>query len=396
MPVRRIQREEVLECRKIQGVAFVSSMNVAEQEKRIAEDGNPAGNYIAHFNDEGVITACMELPAYQMRYDGHWVPMVGVGGVASLPEYRQGGAVRQLMQATLREMVDSGAVFSALYPFSHRYYRKFGYELSQLLLEYELPTEALSQFRYRGKARMVQPGRDAAALSAIFDAHYGRYNMQVQRDDKRWADLIGKDPYKDRCYTYLLEDEAGPCAYVSLSAEDGQDNEKIGNVREIGYVKPQGLTDVLGLLYRLEAQYKKLRIRLPDDVPLAALLDESYDLTPTWRQHIMARVIRVQRALELKQHTDGADYTLRVRDDGIPENDCAFHVRCDGGKVSVEKAQDREDIDLTVDVYTMTQLLLGFLSIDEALYKPDVRVCGNLDTLRHVFMKRPVFLTEGF
>ena len=194
----------------------------------------------------------------------------------------------------------------------------------------------------------------------------------------------------------MLEDDDGPSAYVVLAAEEAGPYGKAGNVREIAFSHPQGLRDVLGFLYRLSAQYVKLRITLPDDIPLTSLIDESYDLKVNYSNHQMTRVIHVQKALELKRHFEGAAYTLRVQDDCIAENDGAYCVRCDNGRVTAEKKEGFEDADLTVDVRTLAQLLLGFLSIDEAMYKTDVQVNANLETLRSVFAKQQVFLTDHF
>lgn len=395
MPVRKIKREELLECEKIQSIAFAYPLDTAELARLIATEPDPADPYIGYFDEENTVTACMELPAYHVRYEGHWVPMVGVGAVASLPEYRFGGAVRQMMHAALRQMVEDGVVFSSLYPFSHPYYRRFGYELCQMTTEYEIPIESLSGFRYHGKARMVRTGDAIDGLKAVFDAHFARCNMPVRREERHWKRVLGDDTFKDRIYTYLLEDEEGPSAYVVLAAENDGPNKRIGNVREIAFVRPQGLGDVLGLLYRLAAQYKRVRIHLPDDVPLAALLGESYGLQGKYPNQQMTRVISVEKALALKRHPEGAAYTLRVHDEGIPENDGVFCVRCEGGAVSVRKTA-HDTADLTVDVRTLAQLLLGYLAVDEALYKPDVRVEAKLDTLRSVFVKRPVFLTDHF
>lgn len=396
MPVRNIKQEELLECKKIQSIAFVYSMDTAKTEQEITE-GTYANNHLmGYFNDKNVLTACMELPEYQARYEDSWVKMVGIGGVASLPEYRFGGAIRQIFLEAFRQMRESGTVFSSLYPFSHKYYRKFGYELCQSSTGYEVPVEALSKFRYEGKVRMVQSDDSMEALKTIFNAHFLRYHLAIQRQEQDWKNLLGKDCYKDRVYTYLLEDEAGPSAYVVLAAKDAENFEKKAYVRELAFVRPQGLQDLFGLLYRLSAQYSKACLTLPEDIPLAALLDDPYGMNIRYENLQMTRVINVQKALELKAHFEGAAYTLRVQDEVIPENDGVFSLCCKDGIVTAEKLPDADSADLTVDVRTLAQLLLGYLSIDEAVYKKDVQVHANLETLRRIFIKKPVFLTEHF
>ena len=221
---------------------------------------------------------------------------------------------------------------------------------------------------------MLRPGDPIDGLKTVFDAHFLRYNMAIRREERHWKRVLGEDTYKERVYTYLLEGEDGPSAYVVLAAEDAGPFEKAGNVREIGFVRPEGLRDVLGFLYRFAAQYGKLRIPLPDDIPLTSLVDESYDLKVVYSNHQMTR----------------------VRDDGIAQNDGVFCVRCTNGEVAVEKKAGVANVDLCVDVRTLAQLLLGFLSVDEAMYKADVQVNSNIETLRGVFTKRGVFLTDHF
>ena len=47
---------------------------------------------------------------------------------ATLPEFRKMGYFRTVMHTALRKMRDEGFVLSMLYPFSHEYYRQFGFE----------------------------------------------------------------------------------------------------------------------------------------------------------------------------------------------------------------------------------------------------------------------------
>lgn len=399
MSVRQLKtKEELLECGRIQSIAFVSSWDKEEAQKNLEKpDQHPIATF-GHFNDDNVLTAAIMLPGYQMRYESHWVPMVGVGGVASLPEYRFGGAIRQIFQTALRWMWDRGTVFSSLYPFSHTYYRKFGYELCQLSTQYQLPVESLSGFRCACQVRMYAPGQDLAPFQEIYNAHLANYNLSIQRENRHWENILGNDPCKQRLYTYLLEDGAGPLAYVVLAAEDSDPFSKTGNVKELAFARPEGLYQVLGLLYRLSAQYSKFRLVLPGDVPLFSLIPESYDLSFSAYEQPMARVIHVDKALERKAPGEGESYALRVKDELLPENNGLFQVAQNQGVVSVTKLPDSNSVqaDLTLDIRVLAQLLLGYLSLEEALYKPGVVLSSKREILETAFPKRNVFLTEHF
>src|SRR5947207_248211 len=58
------------------------------------------------------------------------LPMGGICHVATLAAERNKGYASALMRDALRAMRAQGLCTSVLFPFSFRYYRKFGYELA--------------------------------------------------------------------------------------------------------------------------------------------------------------------------------------------------------------------------------------------------------------------------
>lgn len=394
MPVREIRPEERADFERLESIAFASPLSEEDLRRRLERE--PEAVCLGHFDSAGTLTAGMVLPEYQMRYEDRFVPMVGVGGVASLPEYRYQGAIRRVFEAAFARMREGGAVFSALYPFSHPYYRQFGYELCQLTARYTLPVDALRSFRCEATVRRIEPGDPFDGLQAVYDAHFARCNMAIRREARHWQGLVTKEPLRERVYTYLLQDAQGPCAYVVFAAQNVGEYSKEMRVREIAFAHPKGLRDALGFLYRLAPQYGKAILTLPDGVPLHAVLPESYDASADIFSHPMARVVDLPRALALKPHPAGAAYTLRVHDAMIPGNDGLFAVQCEAAGVSVRRLEADAPADLEAGVQQITQLLLGFLSLDEALYSPQVTLRASGDVLRRIFVKRPVYLTEFF
>lgn len=397
LPVRMIKKEELIECEKIQSIAFAYSLDTKKSENKDSEDPNQDSSHIGFFNDENVMTACMEMPEYKVNYDGNIVKMVGIGGVASLPEYRFGGAVRQTIEVAIRQMADNGAVFSSLYPFSHSYYRKFGYETCQMSKEFQFPIEAISNFRYTGEARMLKSGDSTDELNAIFESYFGQYNLSIKRNKREWEKILSDDPYKDRVYTYLLKNDDGNSAYIVIEAKDAKDSDdKIAMIREVAFTNPQGIKDVLGFIYRLSAQYTKIHMYLPDNIPLHSIMDESYNLDISYSNQQMTRVINVEKALELKRYFNDTEYTIKVSDSLIDSNNGVFSVSSKNGKTEVKQLSDNSIADLELDIRTLAPLLLGFLTIEEAMYKDDIKVNSNLETLKRNFIRRHVYLTDHF
>lgn len=395
MPVREItKKEELLECQRIQSIAFVSPWDREEAGKNLEFPSKDP--MLGHFDGEGRLTACLALPAYTACYQGRDVALVGVGGVASLPEHRRGGAVRSLFQTSLEQMWQKGAAFAALYPFSHSYYRKFGFELCQSALCVKVPVQALEGFSCTCQVRQVLPGDPTAPLEEVYGARLGRYNLAIRREARHWQGLLGKAPLKERRYTYLLEDGEGPLAYVVFTAREEAPYSKAGYVRELAYKTPGGLAQALGFLHRLAAQYECFYLEnLPGDVPLAALVPGCYDLKAYWKELPMARIVRVEEALLAKDPGEGRSYTLAVEDRELPQNNGLFQVANRAGNVAVEKLPAGQ-ADLSLDIGTLTQLCLGYLSLEQTLYKPQTRLSAGEEALRAAFPQGQVFLTEYF
>ena len=367
-----------------------------EALKRLDDPEVPRNTTLGFFDQEEKLTACLELPTYQARYQGKVIPITGVGGVASLPEHRKGGAVRRLFTYTLPWMRDQGAVFSCLYPFSHSFYRKFGYELCQLPTAWQVPAESLRHLPCSCQVDMLQPGCDLSPLKEVYDAYLGQCQLAIQREDRHWRELLGKASYKDRRYSYLFSQEGKALSYVVIQAENDGPYSKAGVVRELAWACPQGLREALGFLNRLAAQYGRFRITLPQGTLLPALVDECYDCKPSCHDQPMARVLQAAEAFRLRPLAQGVRCRVAVEDPFLPENTGVFALTGAGDHTQVEQLPLSEEWDLSVDPGTLTQLLLGTLTLEEALCKPQVTLRDNAQALEQAFPKAAVFLNEYF
>ena len=82
---------------------------------------------------------------------------------------------------------------------------------------------------------------------------------------------------------------------------------------------------------------------------------------------------------------------IRVQGDGqIRENNGTWEVS--GTRVlPTDKAPD-----LTVSIQALGQMAAGCVSLEEAAYRQDVTISGNADTLRNVFVRKPILVEDHF
>ena len=386
MVVRRLRKEELIEAERIRSISFHYKMDEEEKRRNIEKtDEERLYEHWGCFDEDGNLMACIINNDFRARFDGHIVKMGGIGGVATLPEYRYGGAVKETLRAILKDARANGEVFSSLYPFSHEFYRKAGYELFSPILEYSFPPAEVRGYKHTGWAKRIKKGESTEEMKRIYGEFAAKYNLMLDRPESRYR--IG-DPFGAEDFTMLLGDERGARAY--LYYQTVRDGGNVLNVKDIAFTDAQGLRMCMGYLGRMSADYAKVKLALPSDIPLMQLLPESYQAGIRFREQPMARTTNVQRALELMKKPEGADFTIRVDDDFLPENSGVY-------RVTAEKVERTEaDADLAVDQRTFTLLALGALSLDEAVFRADAEINANQAMLARVFVKKPLFIADYF
>lgn len=401
MQIRHITLEEYYALSRIQSIAFVAPFDPEATRKKMEETPETLSYPYGWgcFDENGVMTAGLEDTPFEMYYDGHVVKAGGIGGVASLPEARMKGGIRAIFERVFEENRARGVLFSVLYPFSNPYYRQFGYELCREGIHYRFPMEALKFYRNADvQARMHEAAEGSAPFEPIYRAYAQGYNYALAREENAWRNILGGDYTQTRCYRYILSRGGRDTAYCMFRPHQpgGMFTPRTLVLTDYAYVDATALRDLLGFLYKLAAQYSHVRIEVPSDIALPALLAEPNEVEVSSMPHSMARMLDVEQALRLMRHpAGGGSYSLRVRDDFLPVNSGIYRVAYGPQGVEVVHSADGE-ADLSLSVQTLAQMCLGYIDLHMACLKQDVCLVGNEGTLARVFVRKPMFLTDRF
>jgi predicted acetyltransferase len=348
----------------------------------------------------GRLVSAMTEIEFLMRFDGQSVPMIGIGGVGTLPEARKGGHVRAMFEKFLPEAYEKGVIFSNLHPFSFDFYRKFGYELAHSRNEITIPAGEFSHHKLRGQFTLIFPGDDTSALNEIHKNYIADLNHGICRDywpDNRAWKRVMRDPYASGVFLYLWRDEAGSSrAYIQYE-DKFEDDEHIMYVRELAFTGRDALYGVLSLVSGLEAQFEKFRWLMPTFLDPADFISEVNELEQTMIPRDMTRVINVKAALEKMRRPGGeGSWVIAVNDEMIAANSGRYLVEYASNESRVTRTQ--KEADISCDIPTLSQLVTGCRSLENALLtrQSGLEVHGNIETLKRVFTARPQHLTEYF
>lgn len=395
MEIRKLTRQENVQAQVIGSIAFLFPIDVEAARKK-AENPDTAEYTWGCVEASGRVTSAVTNWPFAIYYDGHTVGMGGIGGVCTLPEARMKGSIRAIFEKIFADDRANGRLFSVLFPFSHAYYRQFGYELCRVGRTYRMPTKSLQKYKACvPQVRMRMPEDSDAGMRDVYAKYASRFNYAVARDDVSWKRALEGDPYKNETYQYILSRDGADIAYCAFKPL--RDGDALGmQLTDFAYVDEGALHALLGFFYKLNAPYAFVQLEAPDGLEIPALLDEPYDARVVWETRTMARVIDVQRALELMRHPQGEGaYSLRVADDFLPENTGCYHVRFGAEGVQVRR-DDAAECDLSVTAQAFAQLCIGYLPMSAALYRQDVALHGNAELLHRVFVQKPMCLTDRF
>ncbi|MGN0802848.1 MAG: enhanced intracellular survival protein Eis [Candidatus Faecivicinus sp.] len=393
MFTRTMRPEEAAHLDLIRAVAFESPYEPPKADAEPHPD--PMTWWVSGEADQ--LYGCIGVLPAQARFDGHIVPIGGIGGVATLPQYRRKGAIRACMNAALRDLHRTGAVFSALYPFSRAYYRKFGYEDGPSVSTWTLPFDALRLPETGGSMDLILPGSDPAPVLEAYHASASRWNLSFT-PTHFFKHLTRENWMKDCRYLYLWRDETNaPAGAILFAKRDGimDCTTSFALPNCLLFRDVRALSALLRFARSFAADYSAIRFDVPQGVRIDSLIGEGNAAHCAVKYNGMARLVNVRRALELCRTRGEGSAVIAVSDSIIPENAAAWQVEFNpAGDNLVRPADTPPDVELSAGV--LAQLLLGYRTADDLPMMPEVRVHNPAAPLNRIFFSKPCHLLDLF
>lgn len=410
MIVRKIHPEEYKRARQLSSLAFEYALGgeelspadfLATAQKNA--DSRQALNWdyqwAAFADDDHTMMSTFTAIPYRAHFDGHEVGMMGIGGVASLPEYRRTGGVRGCFEHALPNFYAQGMAFSYLYPFSTAFYRKFGYELGGGRSTCKISMNALPPIVANGTFHLLEPGADLLSdIRKVSEAFQRRFNLMVIDEDIEYSWVSKADPFRDKVYTYVYRSGDGKPKGVVTYRPITDDGDRTLECTRFLYTDPESFKALLHLLSRLKADHSHILIQsLPEDVCLEGIIPElSFgNVDRRIRLNGMLRVVNVEQMLKLAKMRGEGELAIEVHDQQIEQNNSCFLVRfAPGCENTVERTECDADVSLTIQEFS--RLICGKFDVADWQWLPDAQLRCDAEKAAQVFYRKPLFINRYF
>lgn len=392
--VREARGDEADAARMLQREAFGLSDGQPEFSEPLG-----AQQELRVVSHAGRVVSCLTLLHTHLSFHGTEIPMGGIRHVATHPDEQNRGYAGDLVRQTLQEMSALGLPLSVLFPFSFRYYRKFGYELGGNHCHLWCRPNCIPAYAERRLTRLATPTDLPALLE--FHARQARERVcSLARHPLHWQALLS-DP-RVRVTLFGLEEVEG---YMVTEETRDAYGGRVLRVLELVAASRPAWRGLLGTLTQGPAESIEWNASA-EDLQLSGLLRSAAPLREgfkpraivTVRPMFQIRVTNVAAALQARAAGSPAGpyrLALRIQDDLLPENNHPVAIQATEAGPTVRPAQP-SDPTLTLDIRTFSQVFCGYLSIADAVSQELAQASSPiaLETAEYLFPAGEPFLSD--
>lgn len=332
---------------------------------------------------------------FATRLRGAKLSMGGVSTVATPPEHRRQGHVETLLRELCREYRETGTPVSALWPFEHPFYRKYGWATCNRYCEWSAAPSDLRSAASEPAGRWRQLDRtDWEPLDAVHDAATSGYELAVDRTPDRWTECVLRSWRTDPFVYGWWDDEGTPRAYLAYRI-DGDWGDRTLHVHDHGAADPEAFGHVLRFLADHDSQVKAVEFTTPPDASLLDRVRDPRKLDCKLEAGPMFRLVDVRATLEALSYPGDGRVVLGISDPLLPEVADRYALVVEDGRATCERTD--APADAGTDVGAFSQFVCGYRSAETLATAGELDAnAETLATLDALFPATSPYLKEGF
>lgn len=378
---------------------YCFGMPDSARDRYVTEDYELANSLGAFDGDR--LAAGMWYFAFDMRVRGEFIPMAGVAAVATWPEYRNRGLVRELLARAQEKMRAEGRPLSVLAPFKYSFYYDLGWAPTFDVSVITFEPHQIRAFGDEGyTVRQISNPDEWETFEALNSQFGERYNGPVCRDRLYWMRRYFAWDTPERRQAYLVEKggEARGFFVTRLTPLHDDPEKRELRILQSVWLDPAVQRAIFAFFRSHRDQVKRVTMFLPPDVRWVHLFSD-----PMIEYKIKAKMMTklVDAPAALQRLTYDAALVGRVTLDvsaesTAPWNGGTFAVSFREGKATVANGEAGAAA-VKLSVQNVAELYMGYRSVSDLreareISGPD----ADLELLSRAFPRTPTYIDDWF
>ena len=276
--------------------------------------------------------------------------MGGVAGVATYPEYRRSGYVKELLQHSLQRMKKDGFTVSMLHPFAVTFYRKYGWELcANLLVCHLTKSDLVMKKQVNGTVKRFNKENHPEEVEKLYETFAERFSGMLVRNEKWWLQAV----YEDLTLAIYYDENKTAAGYMLYKIE----NYKM-TVDEFVPLHNEARNGLWNFICQHDSMIKELEMTVSENEQLLYTLQEPRVKTEI-KPYFMGRIVDVEQFLkqyELNWNNVQQEVILHITDSFAPWNNVS--VRLANYEITI--IEEPMDKGIKLDINALSTILLGY------------------------------------
>lgn len=381
MNVIRLKEDKFREALRLSEYAFqykVEEERMQQQLTKMKESHEVYG--IMEGED---LAAKLHLIPFHIYIGKEKFKMGGVAGVATYPEYRRSGYVKELLQHSLQTMKKDGFTVSMLHPFAVTFYRKYGWELcANLLVCHLTKSDLVMKKQVNGTVKRFNKENHPEEVEKLYETFAERFSGMLVRNEKWWLQAV----YEDLTLAIYYDENKSAAGYMLYKIE----NYKM-TVDEFVPLHNEARNGLWNFICQHDSMIKELEMTVSENEQLLYTLQEPRVKTEI-KPYFMGRIVDVEQFLkqyELNWNNVQQEVILHITDSFAPWNNVSMRL----ANYEIAIIEEPMDKGINLDINALSTILLGYkrpLELNELELisgsEEEIRAFENVVPVRNSFI----------
>ncbi|WP_142335396.1 GNAT family N-acetyltransferase [Bacillus toyonensis] len=348
MNVIQLQEDKFREALRLSEYAFQYKVNEERLQQQITRMKESHEIYGIMEGED--LAAKLHLIPFHIYIGKETFKMGGVAGVATYPEYRRSGYVKELLQHSLQTMKKDGYTVSMLHPFSVSFYRKYGWELcADLLVCHMTKSDLVMKKQVNGTVKRFNKENHPEEVEKLYETFAERVSGMLVREKNWWLQVV----YDDLALAIYYDENKTAAGYMLYKIE----NYKM-TVEEFVPLHNEARNGLWNFICQHDSMIKELEMTVSENEPLLYTLQEPRVKTEV-KPYFMGRIVDVEQFLkqyEFNWNDVQQEVILHIKDSFAPWNNVV--VRLANHELTIVEEATEKGIKL--DINALSTIMFGY------------------------------------